>query len=207
MSNYLSQSLSIFMALFAVMNPVANTPVFLGLTEGDSDDVRKRVARRAVLVAFLIVTAFCLAGSLILESFGITFPAFQITGGIIVFGIGFKMLQGEQSRLHNPSKTDLDLEAELEVAISPLAVPILAGPGTITTAMSFVSRDRPLSLFITVAAFLVLCAITYLFFVGGKRFIRYIGQGGVKVITRFMGLILAVIGTQMLIEGIKGVWS
>lgn len=206
MADYVSQSLSVFMGLFAVMNPVANTPVFLGLTEGDSDEVRKRVARRAVLVAFLVVTLFCLVGVYILELFGITFPAFQITGGVVVFGIGFKMLQGEQSRVHNPSKSDLDLEAELEVAISPLAVPILAGPGTITTAMTFVSRDRPFSILITIAAFLVLCAITYVFFVGGQRFIRYIGQGGVKVVTRFMGLILAVIGTQMLIEGIKGVW-
>ena len=206
MSDYVSQSLSAFMGLFAVMNPVANTPVFLGLTEGDSDGVRKRVARRAVLIAFLIVTVFCVFGASILRLFGITFPAFQIAGGIVVFGIGLKMLQGEQSRVHNPSKNDLDLEAELEVAISPLAVPILAGPGTITTAMTFVSRDRPLSILITVSAFLVLCAITYVFFVAGQRFIRYVGQGGVKVVTRFMGLILAVIGIQILIEGIKGVW-
>ena len=207
MTDLVSQSLSVFMGLFAVMNPVANTPVFLGLTEGDSDEVKKRVARRALLVAFLVVTVFCLAGSYILNLFGITLPAFQITGGIVVFGIGFKMLQGEQSRVHNPSKNDLNLEAELEVAISPLAVPILAGPGTITTAMSFVSDGSPVSVFVTIGAFLVLCVITYLFFAGGDRFIHYIGQGGVKVVTRFMGLILAVIGTQMLIEGIRGVWK
>ncbi|MFZ0426674.1 MAG: MarC family protein [Acidobacteriota bacterium] len=206
MTDYVSQALSVFMGLFAVMNPIANTPVFLGLTEGDSDQVRRRIARRALLVAFVVVTVFCLAGSSILTLFGITLPAFQITGGIVVFGIGFKMLQGEQSRVHNPSKDDLNLDAELEVAISPLAVPILSGPGTITTAMSFVSDGRLPSLVITIGAFLLLCVITYLFFAGGERFIRYIGRGGVKVVTRFMGLILAVIGTQMLIEGIRGVW-
>jgi multiple antibiotic resistance protein len=137
--------------------------------------------------------------------FGITFPAFRITGGIVVFVIGFRMLQGEQSRVHNPSADDLNLEAELEVAISPLAVPILAGPGTITTAMSFVADGKALSILITIGAFLTLCVVTYLFFAGGERFIRYIGQGGVKVVTRFMGLILAVIGIQMLIEGIQAI--
>jgi len=206
MSSLVSQGLTIFMGLFAIMNPVANTPVFLGLTEGDPDQVRRRVARRALLIAFFVVLVFCVAGSSIFHLFGITFPAFRITGGLVVFVIGFHMLQGEPSRVHNPSKQDRDLEAELEVAVSPLAVPILAGPGTITTAMTFVSDGRLASIVMTTGAFLILCVITYLFFVGGERIIRYIGEGGVKVVTRFMGLILAVIGTQMLIEGIKGVW-
>ncbi len=206
MPEYLSQTLTVFMGLFAIMNPVANTPVFLGLTEGDSDAVRRRVARRALVIAFLVVLSFCLGGAYIFQLFGISFPAFRIAGGVVVFLIGFHMLQGEQSRVHNPSEADRNLEAELEVAASPLAVPILAGPGTITTAMSFVADGKTISIIITVGAFLVLCVITYLFFVGGERIIRYIGQGGVKVVTRFMGLILAVIGTQMLIEGIKGVW-
>lgn len=207
MPQYLAQALTIFMGLFAIMNPVANAPVFLGLTEGDPIEVKRRVARRSMGIAFLVVLAFCVGGPFILRLFGITFPAFRITGGLLVFLIGFHMLQGEQSRVHNPSKADQDLEAELEVAISPLAVPILAGPGTITTAMSFVSDGKPVSLAMTVGAFLVLCVITYVFFMGGERIVRYIGQGGVKVVTRFMGLILAVIGTQMLIDGIKGVWG
>jgi len=207
MPDYLSQTLTIFMGLFAIMNPVANTPVFLSLTESDPDSVRRRIARRALLIAFLVVLAFCLGGSYIFQLFGITFAAFRITGGFLVFLIGFHMLQGEQSRVHNPSEEDQNLDAELEVAVSPLAVPILAGPGTITTAMSFVSDGKAVSLAITAGAFLVLCVITYLFFVGGERIIRYIGQGGVKVVTRFMGLILAVIGTQMLVEGIKGIWG
>ena len=201
-----SQVLRIFMGLFAIMNPVANTPVFLGLTEGDPDEVRRKVARRALLIAFVVVLVFCVAGSYILRLFGVTFPAFRIAGGLVVFLIGFHMLQGEPSRVHNPSKQDQDLGAELEVAVSPLAVPILAGPGTITTAMSFVSDGRVISVVMTIGAFLILCGITYLFFVGGERIVRYIGEGGVKVVTRFMGLILAVIGTQMVIEGIKGVW-
>jgi len=195
------------MGLFAIMNPVANTPIFLGLTSDESDSVRRKVARRALLYAFLAVAAFCFGGAAIFHLFGITLPAFRITGGVLVFWIGFQMLHGEQSRVHNPSEADQNLDAQLEVAVSPLAVPILAGPGTITTAMSFASDGNPWTLPITIGAFFVLCLITYVFFVSGEGLIRYIGHGGAKVVTRFMGLILAVIGVQMLVEGIKRIWS
>jgi len=193
------------MGLFAIMNPVANTPIFLGLTSDEPDSVRRKVALRALLLAFAVVAAFCLGGTVIFHVFGITLPAFRITGGVLVFLIGFQMLHGEQSRVHNPSEADQGLDAQLEVAVSPLAVPILAGPGTITTAMSFSSDGSPWTLSITIGAFFVLCLITYVFFVSGEGLIRYIGQSGAKVVTRFMGLILAVIGVQMLVEGIKGV--
>ncbi|HKK02159.1 MAG TPA: MarC family protein, partial [Desulfuromonadales bacterium] len=93
---------------------------------------------------------------------------------------------------------------ELSVAVSPLAVPILAGPGTIATAMNYSASGGVANMLITIGAFAVLCLITYIFFISGERFIRYIGENAVKVITRLMGLILAVVGSQMLIQGIYG---
>jgi len=197
---------TVFMGFLAIMNPVANTPIFLGLTDGDDAATRRIVALKAVTVAFVIVALFCIAGNFIFRMFGITLPAFRITGGVLVFLIGFHMLQGEQSSVHSPSAADnrKSREAQLGVAISPLAMPILAGPGTIATAMSFVAEGGTMELVTTLVAFVTLCALTYLFFVAGERFVGYIGDSGIKVVTRMMGLILAVIGTQMLIAGIRG---
>ena len=90
------------MGFFAIMNPVANTPVFLGLTAGDTPDIRRRVAAKALLYTFALIVIFSLLGKLIFDLFGITLPAFQITGGILVFMIGMQMLHGNQSSVHSP---------------------------------------------------------------------------------------------------------
>ena len=193
------------MGFFAIMNPIANTPVFLGLTADDDPATRKAVARRSLLLALAIIILFVLAGKLIFELFGITLPAFRITGGILVFAIGYSMLHGEQSRVHQPgADVAADREAQLSVAVSPLAVPILAGPGTIATAMNFAADRSPTHLLITVGSFALICIISYGFFVSGERLIRYVGSNAVNAVTKMMGLILAVIGVQMFIEGAHG---
>lgn len=206
MEGFIGHAVSVFLGFFAIMNPIANTPVFLGLTTGDSEDVRRRVARKALTFAFLIIVVFCAVGKFIFELFGITLDAFRITGGLLIFLVGFHMLQGEQSRVHQPSAEDVQkhLDAELEVAMTPLAMPILAGPGTIATAMNFASGGSMVDFGVTVAAFFLLCVISYVFFVSGERFVSYLGDNGIKVVTRLMGLILAVIGTQMFIAGVEG---
>jgi multiple antibiotic resistance protein len=207
MQDYVWHAATVFMGFFAIMNPIANTPVFIGLTSGDDDATKRVVARNALLLTFVIIVVFSAAGRVIFDVFGITLSAFRITGGLLVFLIGYHMLQGEQSSVHKPSDDDQDKarDAQLSVAISPLAMPILAGPGTIATAMNFVADGGNGKLLITVIAFLVLCVITYLFFVSGDRLVRYIGQTAINAITRLMGLILAVIGTQMVIDGVKEV--
>lgn len=205
--SFLGHALSVFMGFFAIMNPVANTPVFLGLTADDDARTRRKIAAKALIISFIIILVFCAAGKLIFDLFGITLPAFRITGGILVAIVGFHMLQGgEHSSVQQPSGEDKQksLDAELEVAITPLAMPILAGPGTIATAMNFASAGTLPEFVVTVTAFFVLCVITYVFFISGERFITYVGANGVKVITRLMGLILAVIGVQMLIHGVGG---
>jgi multiple antibiotic resistance protein len=192
------------------MNPVANTPVFLGLTADDDAATRRKVAAKALLLSALIIIVFCAAGKMIFTLFGITLPAFRVTGGILVALVGFHMLQGgEHSSIQHPSEEDKNQSAEaaLSVAITPLAMPILAGPGTIATAMNYASAGTVTEFVVTVSAFLILCAITYVFFVSGQRLVSYIGANGMKVITRLMGLILAVIGVQMLIQGIGGAVS
>ena len=196
----------VFMGFFAIMNPVANTSVFLGLTTGDDADTKKQVARNSLLLTFGIIAVVAVGGKLLFDLFGITLPAFRITGGILIFLIGFHMLQGDSSSIHKPCESDLQKsrEAALSIAVSPLAIPILAGPGTIATAMNFASAGGVNELIITLAAFAALCLITYISFVFGDRMIRYLGETAVNAITRLMGLILATIGTQMVIAGITG---
>jgi len=191
------------------MNPIANVPIFLSLTADDDRQTTKAVALRSLMLAFLIITTFSIAGKLIFELFGITLAAFRITGGLLVLLIGFHMLQGDQSSVHQLNEGDNQKcrEAELSVAVFPLAMPILAGPGTIATAMNFSARGGIMEMAITIAAFAVLCVITYVFFVFGEKFVTFIGAGALGVITRLMGLILAVIGTQMVIEGLHGAFK
>jgi multiple antibiotic resistance protein len=200
---------TVFMGLFAIMNPIANVPIFLGLTADDDQQTTQAVAFRSLALAFLIVAMFSVAGKVVFELFGITLPAFRITGGLLVFLIGFHMLQGNNSSVHHLDKEDNQKcrEAALSVAVSPLAMPILAGPGTIAAAMNFATRGGVLEMLVTIGAFAVLCVITYVFFVFGQKFVTFIGAGALGVITRMMGLILAVIGTQMVIEGLQGAFK
>ena len=197
------------MGFFAIMNPIANVPIFLGLVSGEDGKTASAVALRAVLLAFIIVAMFSITGKVIFELFGLTLPAFRITGGLLVFLIGFHMLQGSHSVIHHPKSVDEppDEDATVSVAVFPLAMPILAGPGTIATAMNFSARGGLVDMGLTIAMFAVLCVITYLFFVFGEKFVTYIGTTALGVITRLMGLILAVIGTQMAIEGIQGAFN
>jgi multiple antibiotic resistance protein len=202
MSDLVGHILNVFLGFFAIMNPVANTAVFIGLT-GDEDSTGKRqIARKSLLVAFCIVAAFALLGNLIFHLFGITLPALRVTGGILVFFIGYNMLNGERSKMHKPRSKDN--MADDGVAISPLAVPILAGPGTIATAINFSSAGGWTETIITIAMFALLCVVTFFFFVGGQKVVSVLGKGGLNIVTRLMGLILAVIGVQMLIEGVAG---
>jgi multiple antibiotic resistance protein len=206
MGELTSHSIAVFLAFFAIMNPVANTSLFLSLTEGDEPGVRKQVAFQSLLLAFCLVLLFCLFGKLIFEMFGITLPAFRIAGGVLVILIGFQMLHGSPSRVQHPSEEARaqSREAELSVAVSPLAMPILAGPGTLATAINFSSTSHLSDIIITVIDFALLCLLTYAFFLAGERIITFIGKSGINVVTRMMGLILAVIGTQMIIEGVHG---
>ena len=209
MNELIGHTLSVFLGFFAIMNPIANTPIFLGLTAGDSPQVVRQVARNAMLLTFVLIVTFSLLGRFIFEMFGITLPAFRITGGILVGLIGYNMLQGEQSTVQTPTEEDAEdsLRTQLSVTVSPLAVPILAGPGTIATAMNFAAAGGDHELAVTALAFAVLCIITYFCFVFGQGMVRFLGQSGLNVVTRMMGLILAVTGVQMLIEGIKGAFA
>ena len=199
MENLITYGLTVFMGFFAIMNPIANTPIFLGLVEGEDKDERKKIAKTASITAFVIVVAFIIAGKFIFELFGITIPAFKITGGILIFYVGFEMLMSQKSKVHNSTNS----EDKSNLAISPLAIPILAGPGTIVTAMNFVTDATYLHIGVVIAIFTIMIFLTYLAFSLSDLIVKKIGNNLIAVIGKLMGLILAIIGTGMVTEGIK----
>jgi multiple antibiotic resistance protein len=188
---------------FAIMNPISNTATFIGLTSGDDRATKRTIAAKSLLLAFAIIAVVSVAGSLIFKMFGITLASLRITGGIVVFVIGYNMLQGSGAAAQSPTKEDVasSKEAQLSVAVSPLAVPMLAGPGTIATAMSFGSGGW-LHIAVSLAAFAVICLVTYLCFIWSDKMVAYLGQNGLNVMTRLMGLIVASIGVGMFLTGI-----
>ena len=195
------------MGFFAIMNPIGNVPIFLALSQDYSKKNQKKVALTGVVWAFTIVTIFTVGGHFFFKLFGITLPAFQIAGGLILFVIGYQMLNGKSNIMHhdpNMSEAELEQEAKM-VGITPLALPILAGPGTISTAMNFVGiQGTYINIAIVVGIFLVMCVITYFTFISGKWLMTKLSPSFLKVMSRIMGLILAVIAIQMLIMGIGG---
>ena len=198
--------LTVFMAFFAIMNPVANSSLFIGMTEGLDQNIRRIIALRAVVLAFVIVVILAIGGREIFSVFGITLPAFRIAGGMMIGLIGYHMLQGDSSTVHTPSEDDKEKSksAAIDMGISPLGIPVLAGPGTIATAMNFAAESTVAEILQVVSAFGLMCVITFAAFVGSQWIVSVVGQNVIKVITRLMGLILAVIGVQMIIEGIRG---
>jgi multiple antibiotic resistance protein len=192
--------LTCFLGFFAIMNPLANTAVFVSLTANMKPKEITKTAFKSLFITFCIVVVFSVLGNLIFQLFGITIEALRIAGGILLFIIGYQMLHGDSSKLHSESnKTDSN------IAISPLAVPILAGPGTLATAMNYAVSADINKIILTIIAFFSLCILTYICFVFGQKIIKIIGQGGLTIVTRLMGLIIAVIGVEMFISGIIAV--
>ena len=192
-------SITVFMAFFAIMNPIVNIPIFVQLTEGFEERRKRNIARTSNIVSFLIVVSFILIGKYIFQVFGLTIPAFKVFGGILIFYIGFEMLQSKKSSIHHQGGEELDEG----IAISPLAIPVLAGPGTIVTAMNFVVGANFVQVIITIFIMALMVLSTYLAFIYSSHIIRFLGKKNFVIVGKIMGLILGVLGANMLIQGIK----
>lgn len=200
MSDLIHFALSVFTGFFAIMNPVANTPIFLGLVEGKDAQTRKKIARTGCITAFVIVAIFVLLGKYIFELFGISIPAFKITGGLLIFYVGFEMLMSKKSSVHDPKNNQTQ---DSGLAISPLAIPILAGPGTIVTAMNHATNASFLDIGIIISVFALMIVLTYIAFSLSDKLVTLVGENLIAVVGKLMGLILAIIGTGMVVAGIK----
>ena len=190
-----------FSGLFAIMNPIAMTPFFITITKDGDDSTKKEVAFKSTLVAFIVVTIFIITGSYLFKFFGITIPAFKIFGGFLIAMVGLEMIQSKKPSTKN-TKIPLK-DFDIGQAISPLATPILAGPGTIVTAMNYVDPHNSLTVFTTITSFGIVIIMTYIAFRSSDYIVDKMGTNVIQVISKVMGLIIGVIGIDMVLSGLK----
>jgi multiple antibiotic resistance protein len=202
-SDYLSFALVTFPAVFFIMDPLGLLPIFVAITANDSSEKRQRTARRATLIAFGLMTFFTLFGSFVFKLFGISMSALKIAGGILLLMTATDMLRAQPSRTRSSPEETHESEAKEDVAVVPLAMPLLAGPGSIATAMVLAARGPHWTYAIPVVISIgVTCIITYLLLRAAGRLNRLLGTTGIAVLERIMGLLLAAIAVQFVADGV-----
>ncbi len=196
--------LAIQVSIFAIVNPIGVIPTFLALTGGYDAAMRRRVIAKAVLVGAGLLILFGLAGQVIFAVFSITIPAFRIAGGILIFKVAFDMLQGERPKADSNDQEIADALERESIGITPLGVPLLTGPGAITTVMILVaSHPEGLDRAVIYGAVLVTFAIAVVLLIAGERLFRFMGRSGLQVFTRVMGLLLAAVAVQFILNGLS----
>jgi multiple antibiotic resistance protein len=199
---------AIVLTIFAIVDPVGALPFYLSLTEGFDAADRQVIVQRAVLVLGGVLTVFALLGRFLFAAFGFSLGAFEIAGGILLFVVAFDMLQGEMTRTKLSSQDRAESIARRdELSVVPLGIPLLAGPGAISTVMIFEGNagNDPWVVVATFAAILITAAATFVILRLGDRILRSLGRVGVMAMTRVLGLILAALGVQFVLNGISSV--
>jgi len=190
--------------LFIIVDPVAGVPVFLSITPNNTREERRVMAMRGCGTAFLIVLFFILAGPPLFRYFGIETPSVRICGGILLFVIALEMLYGRITGTGTSPREERLAEAKEDISITPLAVPLLAGPGAITTALVFTDRAHTFLAWLALpTAAAAVFAVTYFALLRADTLGRWIGTLGAVVLMRIMGLILAFLSVQYVVDGIS----
>jgi multiple antibiotic resistance protein len=194
--------------LFAIVDPIGTLPFFVALTAGFEEADRNVILRRSVLVLGGVLSGFALVGRFIFEAFGFTLGAFEIAGGILLFMIAYDMLQGEvtRTRLSTQDREDAIARRD-ELSVFPIGIPLLAGPGAISTVMIYEGSapNDPFAILATFVAIAVTTVATFVVLRYGQRILRSLGQVGIMAMTRVLGLILAAVGVQFVVNGIAAV--
>lgn len=192
-----------FGSIFSIVDPFAAVPIFLGLQVGESREAQRRTALRAALTCLCVLGTFALGGSILFKFFGITLPAFKIAGGILLFGVALEMMQAKHSETRATGAEQAEAEKKDDVGLIPLGLPLLSGPGSIATVMVLVGNapDFPHRVGVLVAV-LAVSVLAFLVLGSASFFAKLLGQTGINVIGRIMGLILSAISIQFVIEGV-----
>ncbi|HXQ79336.1 MAG: MarC family protein [Thermoplasmata archaeon] len=201
---------AIFVTVFALVDPVGALPFFVSLTDGFDEADRGIVIRRAVTVLGTVLMVFALVGRFLFSAFGLTLAAFEIAGGILLFIVAFDMLHGEVTRTKLTSEDrDEAIARRDEISVVPLGIPLLAGPGAISTVMIYEGSDAgdPFAVLAVFVAIAITTAATYFILRYGQRIFRYLGKTGIMAMTRVLGLLLAAVGVQFVINGIFGAFG
>lgn len=187
---------------FAMMNPAGNLKTFVKLVEDRQKYTVKQIALKAVMFSFIIIMLVTLFGNYIFTFLFLSVDAFRIAGGILITIIGFQLLNGKTARAHTPLAIKRKKRSDSWIAFTPLAIPMLSGPGTILLAMNFsgIDQDGLHNLMILVGLALN-CIFCYVIFISAEKILNKIGEDTMDVISRIMGLIISIMGVQMLIMG------
>ena len=191
-----------FTSLFTLINPLGTMPVFMAMTSELTVEERNRTARKASVVAFFTIIAFALTGQLLFNFFGISVNSFRVVGGVIFFIMGMDMLQ---ARLSQVKIRDNEVKSYVsDISITPLAIPMICGPGAITTVILLMedANTIPKKLTLFIAVFLIML-LTYIILYSSSRLIKLLGQTGINVMMRIMGLIVMVIAVEFFFSGLK----
>jgi multiple antibiotic resistance protein len=203
-SPYVQFSVLALSSIFFLVDPFAAMPTFLSITAGVDSHRRKRMARKACLTCFIVLASFALAGRLIFKMFGITLPAFEIAGGLILLLIGIDMLEAKRSPTQESSDETQEAAHKEDAGIVPLGIPMLAGPGAISSVMVLVAQagtqwQRMSAILIAIG---VTALASYGILSGADRVRRVLGETGIRILVRIMGLLLVALAVQFFVNGL-----
>ena len=197
-----------FTTLFIVIDPLGCLPIFITLTSGQSRSERRKTALKSVITAFVILFFFSIAGKSIFTFFGTSMGAFQVAGGMLLFLIAMNMLKASRSGLSQTISEEMEESKEAEdVSLVPIALPLLAGPSAIASVVVLVEESHNFTSYLAVVASIFLAlTITYLIFRVSGIVFRVMGKTGLFLVMRLMGLILAAVSIQFIVDGIKALF-
>jgi multiple antibiotic resistance protein len=201
-SAYVRFSMLALSSIFFLVDPFAALPTFLAVTAGVDQERRRRIARKASLTALVFLSAFAVAGQYIFKMFGITLPAFEIAGGVILLLIGLDMLEAKRSPTQESSEEATDAQSKEDAGIVPLGIPMLAGPGAIASVMVLVGQAQTKWQMVAIlAAIFITAAICYLVLGNSDKVARALGDTGIRILVRIMGLLLVALAVQYFVNG------
>jgi multiple antibiotic resistance protein len=191
-----------FPSLFSIVDPIASVPVFLAISSGEPHAIQLRTAGRASMTAATVLGVFAVGGTAIFRFFGITIPAFKVAGGILLFSMALEMMQAKTSGMRKTAEEESEAHAKDDVAVIPMGIPILAGPGAIATATMWAARAQSMAERLALYASIGLVAlITFVTLRFAPRVASLLGKKGINIVTRIMGLILAATAAQFVLDG------
>jgi multiple antibiotic resistance protein len=201
-SAYVRFSVLALSSIFFLVDPFAALPTFLAVTAGATATRRRKMAWKASVTALVVLSAFAVAGQYIFKMFGITLPAFEIAGGVILLLIGLDMLEAKRSPTQESHEEAAAAALKEDAGIVPLGIPMLAGPGAITSVMVLVGQaDTRLKMVAILASIFITAAICYLVLGNSDRVARALGETGVRILVRIMGLLLVALAVQYFVNG------
>ncbi len=200
--------LNAFVTLFVTIDPIGNAPIFLGLTAGLAAADRRATAIRGVVVAFFILVLFAITGTSILDAMGVSIDAFRVAGGLLLFYTAFEMIYGQRQERKGQISESAIKDHVANIAVFPLAIPLLAGPGTISATILLSSQmtadlnsDKWLGVLVLIGVIFILFAITGLVLIAAEYLDKYIGATARLVMTRLLGVLLAALSVQYVADG------